>query len=81
MRLGLSTSLSGLKPREWAEKLQKAGCGSVVFPVDYTASDEWFGEFVYQVVVNRQYLDAETVRMLKQEKIALEPWDPMGTLA
>ena len=47
----------------------------------YTASDEWFGEFVYQVVVNRQYLDAETVRMLKQEKIALEPWDPMGTLA
>ena len=47
----------------------------------YIASDTWFEEFVYQVVVNRQYLDKETARLLKQERIALEPWDPMGTLA
>ena len=47
----------------------------------YIASDAWFEEFVYQVVVNRKYLDPETVRMLRQERIALEPWDPMGTLA
>jgi sugar phosphate isomerase/epimerase len=52
MRLGLSTSLSGLKPREWAEKLQKAGCGSVVFPVDYTAPDELIEEYVREAAAH-----------------------------
>lgn len=52
MRLGLSTSLSGLKPHEWAEKLKKAGCGSVVFPVDYTAPDELIEEYVREAAAH-----------------------------
>ncbi len=47
----------------------------------YTASEDWFENFVYQVVVNRQYLKSETVKLLHQDSIPLEPWDPMGTLA
>ena len=47
----------------------------------YVASDEWFDEFVYQVVVDRKYLDAATLRLFEQEPIELEPWDPLGTLA
>ena len=46
MRLGLSTSLSGLSPHEWAETLSEAGCKSVVFPVDYTAPDSLIDEYV-----------------------------------
>lgn len=37
MRLGISTSLNGLSPKEWAEKLSVLGLGSVVFPLDCNA--------------------------------------------
>ena len=44
-------------------------------------SQKWVTDFVYQVVVNKRYLNAETQALLGQERIMLEPWDPMGTLA
>ncbi|SEF66906.1 aminopeptidase C. Cysteine peptidase. MEROPS family C01B [Eubacterium ruminantium] len=47
----------------------------------YVASDSWFDEFVYQVVVDRKYLDEETLKLLDQPLIELEPWDPLGSLA
>ena len=47
----------------------------------YIASDNWFDEYVYQVVVNRKYLSDAVVKLLDQEMTELEPWDPMGTLA
>lgn len=47
----------------------------------YIMTDEWFGEFNYQVVVNRKYLTAEQNAMFEQEPIHLKPWDPMGSLA
>lgn len=34
-----------------------------------------------QVVVNRKYLTEEELRQYESEPIALEPWDPMGSLA
>ncbi|MCR5216420.1 MAG: C1 family peptidase [Lachnospiraceae bacterium] len=47
----------------------------------YVASDEWFDDYVYQVVVNKKYLDKATKELLKGEVTALEPWDPFGSLA
>lgn len=47
----------------------------------YIMTDEWFGEYNYQVVVNRKYLTAEQNRLFEQEPIVLKPWDPMGSLA
>ncbi|SCW51160.1 bleomycin hydrolase [Eubacterium ruminantium] len=47
----------------------------------YIASDSWFDEFVYQVVVDKKYLDKETLGLLDQPLIELEPWDPLGSLA
>lgn len=44
-------------------------------------TDEWFDEYVYQVVVDKKYLSAEQRELLEQEPIVLEPWDPMGSLA
>lgn len=46
MRLGISTSLTGLNPHEWAEKIEKMGCRSVVFPVDCNAPKELIDEYV-----------------------------------
>ena len=47
----------------------------------YIMSDSWFDKYVYQAVVNIKYLNDEEKAALKQEKIILKPWDPMGSLA
>ena len=47
----------------------------------YVMSDKWFSEFTYQVVVDKKYLTEEQREELDQAPIALEPWDPMGSLA
>ena len=47
----------------------------------FVASDSWFDSFVYQVVVNKKYMDPESVALLSGELHELEPWDPFGTLA
>lgn len=44
-------------------------------------TDEWFSEYVYEVVVDKKLVSAEVVDVLKQEAIVLPPWDPMGALA
>ena len=47
----------------------------------YVASDSWFDEFVYQVVIDTKYLPSKYAKLLSKEPVELEPWDPMGTLA
>jgi bleomycin hydrolase len=40
-------------------------------------TDEWFDEYMFRVVINKKYLDAETLELLGQKPIVLPPWDPM----
>jgi bleomycin hydrolase len=40
----------------------------------YCMTDEWFTEYVYQVVVDEKYLTNEQDKILEQEPIALPPW-------
>ncbi len=47
----------------------------------HVASDSWFDEYVFQVVINKKYLGEKELEALKKEAIHLNPWDPMGTLA
>ena len=45
-------------------------------------TDDWFDEYVYQVVVDKKYLtDEQRTAYETCEPIVLEPWDPMGALA
>ena len=44
-------------------------------------TDDWFTEFVYEVVVDKKYVDADTLEILKQTPVVLPAWDPMGALA
>jgi bleomycin hydrolase len=44
-------------------------------------TDPWFDEYMYEVVVHRQYVPTEALAALEQEPIGLDPWDPMGSLA
>ena len=45
------------------------------------ASDAWFSEYVYQVVVDKKYLTAEELAAYESAPVELAPWDPMGALA
>ncbi|TCP23414.1 aminopeptidase C [Scopulibacillus darangshiensis] len=47
----------------------------------FVMSDQWFDEFMYQIVVNKKHLSKELQMSLGQKPIELEPWDPMGSLA
>ena len=47
----------------------------------FVASDEWFNDFVYQVMLNTKYLDAASRKLLSGPLNELKPWDPFGTLA
>ncbi len=47
----------------------------------FVMSDHWFGEYVYQVVVNRKYLSPEILEAYSSDPIMLKPWDPMGSVA
>ena len=44
-------------------------------------TDDWFSEYVYQVVVDKKYLTGEERAAYESEPIELAPWDPMGALA
>ncbi len=47
----------------------------------YVMSDDWFDEYMYQIVVDKKYLSEELLAEYEAEPIMLEPWDPMGSLA
>lgn len=47
----------------------------------YVMNDNWFGEYMYQIVVKKSYLSEELLSALDTEPIELKPWDPMGSLA
>ncbi len=40
-------------------------------------TDEWFDEYMFRVVIHKDYIDAETMKILEQEPTLLPPWDPM----
>ncbi len=57
----------------WGEEPGKKGY--------FVMSDQWFDEYMYQVVVNKKYLTRAQLDILDTEAIVLKPWDPMGSLA
>ena len=48
----------------------------------YSMSDDWMSEFVYQVIINMDYVDDKDKLNWKKDIIKRHPpWDPMGSLA
>jgi bleomycin hydrolase len=43
--------------------------------------DEWFDEYLYEVVVRKEYLSPELLKILDSEPVVLSLWDPMCSLA
>ena len=57
----------------WGEEPGKKGM--------FSMGDEWFSNFVYQIMVDRKYLTKEENKDYEKDPKVLDPWDPMGALA
>ncbi len=44
-------------------------------------TNEWFKEFVFEIVVDKKYVPEEVLSVFSQEPTVLPAWDPMGALA
>jgi len=42
-------------------------------------TDEWFNEYMFRLVVEKKYVPAKIMELLKQKPIRLPAWDPMFT--
>lgn len=40
-------------------------------------TDEWFNEYMFRLVAERQFIPADVLEMLKQKPVLLPAWDPM----
>ena len=67
------------RPRKWrVENSWGEKSGDKGF---FVMTDAWFDEYNYEVAVEKKYLSAELLKVLKSEPELLPPWDPMGALA
>jgi bleomycin hydrolase len=46
----------------------------------WTMYDQWFDEYVYEVIINKRYLPQDILDILKTKPEELPPWDPMSTM-
>lgn len=47
----------------------------------YIMTNDWFNEYVYEVVVHKKYLEKYKSLLEGDQYVELKPWDPMGSLA
>jgi bleomycin hydrolase len=67
------------RPRKWrVENSWGEKGGDKGFMV---MTDDWFNEYNYEVVVEKQYVSPELLQRLDTEPVGLPPWHPMGSLA
>ena len=63
------------KPKKWmVENSWGAASG---WQGNLIMTDEWFNEYMFRVVVEKQYVPADVLKMLEQKPILLPAWDPM----
>ncbi|MBN2381801.1 C1 family peptidase [bacterium] len=54
----------------WGDKVGKKGT--------FIMSDEWFDEYVFDLIVHKKYLTETILRQFKQKPVELPPWHPLG---
>jgi bleomycin hydrolase len=57
----------------WGDKVGKKGY--------FIMTDEWFDEYMFEVAINKKYLEKKLLKNLEKKPMELEPWDPLGALA
>jgi len=72
--VGLDTSTTGSVTKWLLENSWGEDAGHKGF---LTMTDEWFDEYMFRLVVTKEFLSPEVLEVLKQKPILLPPWDRM----
>ena len=75
---GVDLDVSGNPIRWRVENSWGEGLGDEGYMI---MTDRWFEEYLYEVMVSRQFLSPALLAILDIEPVVLPPWDPMGALA
>ena len=63
------------KPLKWM--VENSWGASAGYQGNLIMTDEWFNEYMFRLVVERQFVPARILDLLKQKPIKLPAWDPM----
>lgn len=63
------------KPKKWM--VENSWGATSGYKGNLIITDEWFNEYMFRLVVEKQFIPAKTLELLKQKPIKLPPWDPM----
>ena len=63
------------RPTKW--KVENSWGPTYGYSGHLIMTDEWFREYMFRVVVNRKYIPANILDLLKQKPVRLPAWDPM----
>ena len=72
--VGLDTTANGSVTKWLLENSWGEDAGHKGF---LTMTDEWFDEYMFRLVVTKEFLSPEVLEVLKQKPILLPPWDRM----
>jgi bleomycin hydrolase len=73
--VGVDTSSTG-KTTKWL--LENSWGKDSGFKGFLIMTDDWFDEYMFRLVIQKQFLPAKVLDVLKQKPILLPPWDPMS---
>ena len=63
------------KPVKWM--VENSWGASSGYKGNIIMTDEWFDEYMFRLVVEKQYVPVDVMALLKQKPIMLPAWDPM----
>ena len=63
------------KPRKWM--VENSWGASSGYNGHLIMTDEWFDEYMFRLVVDKKYVPAATLELLKQKPVKLPAWDPL----
>jgi len=62
------------KPTKW---LLENSWGMKGYKGHLIMTDEWFSEYMFRLVINKEYVSEKILKLLDSEPTLLPPWDPM----
>ena len=62
-------------PQKWM--VENSWGASSGYQGNVIMTDEWFDEYMFRLVVEKQFVPADVMKMLEQKPIMLPAWDPM----
>jgi bleomycin hydrolase len=62
-------------PQKWM--VENSWGATSGFQGNIIMTDEWFDEYMFRLVVEKQFVPADVMKMLDQKPVMLPAWDPM----